>query len=72
MKQLALSGLDKLLNNQEINEEELNGVKMYFSSIFQDGSKNLILESTVDNINDNFKVAIKSNLLFIFSSRYGQ
>jgi hypothetical protein len=73
MKKLALEGLRKLLNKEELIAEEIDALRLYFNvSYAASGARYEFDMSTPETIQDDFKRALELDITHIFASRYGE
>ena len=75
-RDLVILALNKLLNNNVLEEKELEELKVYLTSGFflvdmDDETKTNIINSTVDNINEIYKATIIETTKRTFRLRYG-
>ncbi|MCY9056042.1 hypothetical protein MOE90_20570 [Bacillus spizizenii] len=73
MKELALSAMQKVLNNELITQDELDSLRMYLIVLFGNSSARYVINnSTIETINEDFRNSIETDLNTVFSMRYGQ
>ncbi|MGD2351926.1 MULTISPECIES: hypothetical protein [Bacillus subtilis group] len=73
MKELALSAMQKVLNNELITQDELDSLRMYLIVLFGNSSARYVINnSTTETINEDFRNSIETDLNTVFSMRYGQ